>query len=142
MPRPSRNVFHRWVRQHDCTWIEMPNGSRPLAHIKDAGVKACMADGQDCQPPGDDMRDTAKDLVAKDEHEVEKALRTEKRGNDWFVVSDRGGERDAVPIYLEVGTHKMAARPFLKPAARVVLASGGLLKATKMAGGLIGRTNI
>lgn len=140
MPGPAGTSFT--AGSGNMLHLDMPNKSQAVGKIKQVGEGLSWQLDKIASHLVDDMRDTAKDLVAKDEHEVEKALRTEKRGNDWFVVSDRGGERDAVPIYLEVGTHKMAARPFLKPAARVVLASGGLLKATKMAGGLIGRTNI
>ena len=90
----------------------------------------------------DDMAVVAKELVPKDEHEVEKSIRTEKRFEGWAVVADRGGNRDEVAVYLEIGTHKMAPRPYMVPAMRLTLASGGLLKATRQAGGLLGRTNL
>lgn len=90
----------------------------------------------------DDFVETAKDLVAKDEQKVMRSIRKEKRAGDWYIVADRLGERDEVAVYLEIGTHKMAPRPYMVPASRLVLASGGLYKANKMAGGLLGRTNI
>jgi len=90
----------------------------------------------------DDFVRVAKDLVAKEEHEVEKSIRKERRGDGWYIVADRGGVRDEAAVYLEIGTHKMAPRPYMVPASRLVLASGGLYKAQKAAGGLLGRTNL
>ena len=90
----------------------------------------------------DDMQVVAKELVPKDEHRVEESIRTEKRADGWNVVADRGGVRDEVAVYLEIGTHKMAPRPYMVPAMRLTLASGGLLKATRQAGGLLGQTGL
>ncbi len=89
-----------------------------------------------------DMAEAARDLVAKDEREVEKNIKTELRAEGWTVVADRGGVRDEVAVYLEIGTHKMAPRPYMVPAVRLSLAGGGLLRAVTQAGGLLGRTNI
>lgn len=90
----------------------------------------------------DDMVEAAKDLVAKDEEKVMRSIRKEVRRNDWYLVADRLGDRDEVAVYLEIGTHKMAPRPYMVPATRLTLASGGLYKASKAAGGLLGQTNI
>ena len=86
----------------------------------------------------DDIVIAAKDLVAVDTGATRDNIRKEKRGGDWYVVSDRGGDRDVVPIYLEIGTMYMAARPFMKPAADMVMASGGFAERVKMRGGLLG----
>jgi len=88
----------------------------------------------------DDMADAAYDLVAKDEWEVAKSIRTERKLDGWSVIADRGGVRDEVAVYLELGTYKMAPRPYMVPAMRLTLASGGLLKAARQAGGLLGQT--
>lgn len=53
------------------------------------------------------------------------------------VYVNRGGVRDEVPAYLELGTYKMAARPFLKPAGRMVFESGGIRRASRGVGGLL-----
>ena len=90
----------------------------------------------------DDFVTVSKDLVAKDERRVERSIRKERRADGWYIVADRLGERDEVAVYLEIGTHKMAARPYMVPASRMVLASGGLYKANKAAGGLLGKTNL
>jgi hypothetical protein len=120
----------------------MPNGSKAIGHIRDTAMNLQWQMDKTIGFLAEDMVTVAKDLVAKDELKVMKSIRAEKRGDGWAVVADRGGERDAVAIYLEIGTHKMAARPYLVPASRLVLASGGIYKAIKQAGGLLGRTNI
>jgi hypothetical protein len=142
MPGPAGSAFSGGRGSNDTIWIEMPDGGKALGHIRDAGRNLQWQMDKTMSFLADDMVVVAKDLVAKDEHKVEKSIRAEKRGDGWVIVADRGGERDAVAIYLEIGTHKMAARPYLVPASRLVLSSGGLLKATKQAGGLLGRTNI
>jgi len=88
----------------------------------------------------EDIAEVSKDLVAKDERKVERNIHTELRADGWNVVADRGGDRDEVAVYLEIGTHKMAPRPYMVPALRLTLASGGLLKASTKAGGLLGQT--
>lgn len=142
MPGPAGSAFTGGRGSNDTIWIEMPNGSKAIGHIKDAAMNLQWQMDKTIGFLAEDMVTVAKDLVAKDEHKVEKSIRAEKRGDGWAVVADRGGERDAVAIYLEIGTHKMAARPYLVPASRLVLASGGMYKAIKQAGGLLGRTNI
>lgn len=90
----------------------------------------------------EDLAEVAVDLVAKDEEKVADSIRTEKRTDGWNVVADRGGERDEVAVYLEIGTHKMVPRPYMVPALKLTLASGGLLKAKRAVGGLLGQTNL
>jgi hypothetical protein len=83
-----------------------------------------------------DIVRVAKDLVAKDTGKTKESIRAERR-KDAVVVVDRNGDKPETPIYLEIGTFKMAARPFLKPAGDLVLASRGLQKAALEVGGLL-----
>jgi len=62
-------------------------------------------------------------------------VRSIKAGAEVFV--NRGGVRDEVPAYLEFGTYRMAARPFLKSAGRMVFEAGGVKKASRRVGGLL-----
>lgn len=142
MPGPAGSAFRGGRGAGDNIWIEMPNGSEAIGRIRKVGSDLKWQMEKIAGVLAEDMTIVAKELVAKDEHKVEESIRAEKRADGWAVVADRGGDRDAVAIYLEIGTHKMAARPYLVPASRMVLASGGLLKAAKMAGGLLGRTNV
>lgn len=122
--------------------MEMVNGQEVIGNLRRYGSSL---DAQLTRIAGfmvDDMAIVAKELVAKDEHKVEKSIRTEKRPGGWAVVADRGGERDEVAVYLELGTYKMAPRPYMVPAMRLTLSSGGLLKSAKKAGGLLGQHNI
>lgn len=84
------------------------------------------------------ISDAAKDFVAVDTGKTKSSIRWERRGDLAVVVADRHGERPEVPIYLEIGTFKMAARPFLKPAADIVMSSAGLLRISGELGGLLG----
>lgn len=84
-----------------------------------------------------EIAETARDLSPVDTGKTRDNIRPEKR-DEWVVVSDRGGERPEVPIYLETGTYKMAARPTLRPASDMVTANRGWQRAAKSVGGLLG----
>jgi HK97 gp10 family phage protein len=79
----------------------------------------------------------ATELVAVDTGKTQANIRKERRGSDWFIVSDRGGEHGDVAIYLEFGTRHMAPRPYLLPAKEIVLAAGGLNEVKRGVGGLL-----
>ena len=142
MPGPAGSAFKGGRSSGDTVWIESPNGAAIVGKIKQAGKNMDAQLDKIASFLADDMADVAKTLVAKDERKVMKSIRTEKRLDGWHIVADRQGERDEVAIYLEIGTHKMAARPYMVPAMRLTLASGGLFKASKQAGGLLGHTNL
>lgn len=82
----------------------------------------------------------AKDFVPKDTHQTADSIRAEKvEPRHWVVRVDRLGNHPLVPVYLEFGTRYMAPRPFLKPAADLVIAASGLKKALRTTGGLLVR---
>jgi len=122
--------------------IEWINETEVIGNLRTIGSSLDVRSESIISHLADDFVETSKDLVAKDEHKVEESIRKERRGDGWYIVADRLGDRDEVAVYLEIGTHKMHPRPYMVPASRLVLASGGLYKAQKAAGGLLGRTNI
>ena len=122
--------------------LEMVNGQQVIGNLRRYSSSLDAALTRVAGNLVDDMSIVAKELVAKDEHKVEENIRTEKRAEGWAVVADRGGDRDEVAVYLEIGTHKMAPRPYMVPAMRLTLSSGGLLKAARQAGGLLGQHGI
>lgn len=140
MPGPAGSSFSGGRGAGNVVWIELPNKAMVSGRIKQhaAGLelreKAIMAN------LAEELVFTAKDLVAIDSGKTKDSIRHEQRGKDRYVVVDRHGDKPEVPIYLEIGTHKMAARPFLVPAANLVLAGGGELRAVRGAGGLLGQT--
>ena len=82
----------------------------------------------------------AKQLVAKDKRKVMANIKAGSApGSFWQgqVIATRGGERDIVPALLELGTWKMAPRPFMKPAGRMVVASQGAKLIVREMNGLI-----
>jgi hypothetical protein len=85
----------------------------------------------------EDIAKVARELVAKDTGRTSLNVRVRARKGGAVVVVTRGGERDEVPAYLEFGTHKMAARPFLKPAADLAVSARGLNAAVRRTGGLL-----
>lgn len=88
-----------------------------------------------------DIAEAARVLVAVDTGKTKQNIKAE-RGRGFSKVSvTRGGERDVVPAYLELGTHKMAARPFLKPAGEMAMSAGSTRKALREVGGLLKRTH-
>ena len=120
--------------------IDLPNLGQLLGRFKQYGAGVEVQVQRMAEVIADDIVVTAKDLVAIDTEKTKDSIRRERRGRDVFVVVDRLGDRPEVPIYLEIGTYKMAARPFLKPSADLVLASGGLMRASTQVGGLLAPT--
>lgn len=121
-------------------YMTFPNIVKVRGRIKQRAAGLELASVRLTNHLGEEIAQVAKTLVAKDTGRTRDYIRVEQRGTTTYVVSDRGGVRDEVPIYLEIGTHKMAARPFMKPASDLVMASGGLLRAQVAIGGLLGRT--
>lgn len=121
-------------------YMTFPNVVQVRGRIKQRAAGLALTSVMLTNALGEEIAEVARTLVAKDEWKTHDSIRVEQRGTDTYVVVDRGGERDEVPIYLEIGTHKMAARPFLKPASDLVMASGGLLRAHASVGGLLGHT--
>jgi hypothetical protein len=79
----------------------------------------------------------AREIVAVDTGRTSQNVRVRASRGRAVVVVTRGGERDEVPAYLEFGTHKMAARPFLKPAGDMATSSAGMHGAVRRVGGLL-----
>lgn len=84
-----------------------------------------------------DIAEVARDLVAVDTGRVQANIKATRGRGFSLVTATRGGERDVVPAYLELGTHKMAARPFMKPASDMAQAAGVTKKAIREVGGLL-----
>lgn len=122
--------------------IDFPNAGSLLGRFKQHAAGVTIQMDRLAEALGFQIVDAAKDLVAVDEGATKDSIRLEHRAGDWVVVVDRFGERPEVPIYLEIGTWKMAARPFLKPAGDLVLASNGLMRASTQVGGLLAPTGI
>jgi len=84
-----------------------------------------------------DIAEAARDLVAYDTGKTQENIKAERGRGFSLVRATRGGERDEVPAYLELGTHKMAARPFMKPASDMAQAAGTVNKSIREVGGLL-----
>ena len=90
----------------------------------------------------EDIAETARDLAPFDpenttEPHVRDSIHVRSAGTGAEVFVNRGGVRDEVPAYLEFGTFQMAARPFLAPAARMVVEAHGANAAARRIGGLL-----
>ena len=114
-----------------------PNAAQILSKLKGYQAGVVIRGQMVVNKLADDIADTARDLAPVDTGKLRDSIRKEQRGQDVVVVVDRGGDKPAVPIYLEVGTYKMAARPFLRPAVDLVMASGGARRAAAEVGGLL-----
>lgn len=79
----------------------------------------------------------ASDLAPVETGATSENIRAEPRGRAWAVVSDRGGDRPEVVVYLEFGTRYMDARPSLGPAARLYISSGRYKGSMRGIGGLL-----
>lgn len=122
--------------------IELDGLARLAAKFKQVGAGVTIAGSAISMAVADDIADVAKDLAPFDpdnttEPHVRDSIRTRRAGTGAEVFVNRGGVRDEVPAYLEFGTYKMAARPFLKPAARLVMEAYGVKKAARQVGGLL-----
>lgn len=140
MPGPPGSSFTGGRGAGNNIWLELPNKSLVRGRIKQMAAGLELKEDAITAMLAEETVTVSKDLVAIDSGKTKDSIRREKRGKDMYVVVDRDGDKPEVPIYLEIGTHKMAARPFLVPALNMVLASGGLTRATKMSGGLLGQT--
>lgn len=138
MPGPGGSAFTKGAG--NTIWIEMPNKGLVQGRLKQHAAGLELREMAIMGALADEMVVVAKDLVAIDSGKTQDSIRKERRGREMYVVVDRNGDKPEVPIYLEIGTHKMAARPFLVPAANLVMAGGGELRASKMVGGLLGQT--
>ena len=125
------------MAQGNAFTIELANGASFLARFKmrRAGL-ALQAKRLEKEIAGE-IAEAARDFVAVDTGRTKENIRVGRRMGGTAVIADRGGVRPEVPIYLELGTYKMAARPFLKPAADLVMASRGLRRAVTRVGGLL-----
>ena len=112
------------------------------ANFKQYGENLTVVGSAICKAVADDIVIVARDLVAVDEGRVKANIKAESRGPlGARVVATRGGIRDVVPLLLELGTYKMAPRPFMGAAKDMAMAAGSLRKALREVGGLVhGRT--
>ena len=122
--------------------VELEGVRKLQARFKVAGAGMAMKMGDVCYQVAQDIAETARALVAVDTGRTQKNIKARKGKFEAEVVATRGGERDEVPAYLELGTHKMAARPFLKPAGEMAMAAGGVYKSVREVGGLLTSTRI
>ena len=140
MPGPAGSAFTGGRGAGNNIWIEFPNKSMLRGRIKQYAAGFELKEKAIEANLADEMVVVAKELVATDTHKTQESIRRQRRSDGMYIVVDRDGDKPEVPIYLEIGTHKMAARPFLVPAANLVMASGGLIRAKKSVGGLLGQT--
>lgn len=117
--------------------IELANEATILGRFKQRRAGLEVQANKIARELADSIVIAAKDLVPVDTGATRDSIRREDRGDGVYVVVDRLGDKAEVPIYLEIGTYKMAARPFLKPAGDLVLASGGIDRAVNYVGGLL-----
>jgi hypothetical protein len=118
--------------------IKLANQAKVIGRFKQHAAGVVIAGQLISKGVAEEIAEVAAGLVPVDSGKTKKSIRVEKRGTgDYVVVVDRFGDKPEVPIYLEIGTFKMAARPFLKPASDLVMASGGLLKQSTQIGGLL-----
>ena len=122
--------------------MELTGVRKLTARFKVAGAGLSAKMGDVCYEVAQDIAETARALVAVDTGRTQKNIKARKGKFEAEVVATRGGERDEVPAYLELGTHRMAARPFLKPAGEMAMASGAVYKSVREVGGLLTSTSI
>lgn len=139
MPGPSGSAYTGGRETGGLISVTYPNVGSFLGRIKMRKAGLAFASDQIAERLAQSIAETAKDLVAKDEHKVEESIRVEHRepGPVYTVVADRGGERDETAVYLEIGTIRMAARPYMKPSLDLVLSAGGIHAALVKTGGLL-----
>lgn len=117
--------------------VELANGASFLARFKMRRAGLALQAKRLEKEVADDIAAAARDFVAVETGKTKENIRTGRRMGGTAVIADRGGDKPEVPIYLELGTYKMAARPFMRPAADLVMASRGLSRAAKRIGGLL-----
>jgi hypothetical protein len=117
--------------------IKLANEAAIIGKFKQHAAGVVIAGQLISKGVAEEIAEVAAGLVPVDSGKTKKSIRVEKRGKEYVVIVDRFGDKPEVPIYLEIGTFKMAARPFLKPASDLVLAAGGMLKQSTQIGGLL-----
>ena len=99
--------------------IELDGLPQFLARFKQYKAGVLMAGPGISMAVAGDIAEVARDWAPFDpentsEPHVRDSIHVRKAGDGAEVYVNRGGVRDEVPAYLEFGTYKMAARPFLK----------------------------
>lgn len=118
--------------------MELRGADSMKANFKKYEQNLVVAGQRISQSVAEDIAVVARDLVAKDEGKVAANIRSGRDGSHGAkVVATRGGQRDIVPALLELGTYKMAPRPFMKPAGEMAMAAGAVYKAVREVGGLL-----
>lgn len=117
--------------------VELANKATLLARFKMHRAGLSLQAERIEQAVANDIAEAAKDFVPVDTGATRDSIRVGRRMNATAVIADRNGEKPEVPIYLELGTYKMAPRPFMVPAADLVMASRGLSRASGRVGGLL-----
>lgn len=117
--------------------LTMEGGERLRADFKERQRYLASVAPRLSKKIADQVAIVAVDLVAKDERKVMANIRARSMGIFAQVVATRGGERDIVPALLEMGTYKMAPRPFMVPALRMARAAGAVAMAVREVGGLL-----
>ena len=122
--------------------VELADVAQFKARFKKYKAGVTLAGSALTRAFAEDVAETARDLAPFDpdnttEPHVRDNIHVRSSGQASEVYVNRGGVRDEVPAYLEFGTFKMAARPFLFPAGRMVLESHGLKTAHRRIGGLL-----
>lgn len=89
-----------------------------------------------------DIAEAAQALVAEDTGRTKANITVRRTKDGAEVVATRGGQRDVVPAVLELGSYRMAARPFMVPAMKLVLQAQGVKRAARNIGGLLSPTGL
>lgn len=79
----------------------------------------------------------ARGFVAVDTGKTKTSIRVERGSNSWLVIADRQGDASAVPVFLELGTRNMEARPFMQPAVDLVISTNAVGSEVRAIGGLL-----
>lgn len=116
---------------------ELKGMGRLRARFKVFGAGIQYSAGALPREIAEDIAEIARELVAVDTGRTSQNVRVRGSRGRAVVSVTRGGQRDEVPAYLEFGTHKMAARPFLRPAGQMATSAAGLTKAVRQVGGLL-----
>jgi hypothetical protein len=122
--------------------IDVKGGAKLKARFRGWAAGLTYAGTNIPKEIAEDIADVARELVAKDTGRTSQNIRVRSRRKGAEVVVTRGGVRDVTPIMLELGTHKMAARPFLRPAGQMATSAAGLKRASRKVGGLIEPTRM
>ena len=136
MPGPKGSPFTP-TKGGPMIQIRLANEAEIIGKFKQHAAGVVIAGNAIAKGIAVEIAEVAGDLVPVDSGKTKESIRVETRDGDYVVVVDRFGDKPEVPIYLEIGTFKMAARPFLKPASDLVMASNGMLRQATQIGGLL-----